>query len=75
MEGGDLDAAFRILELNLEFLPESAQSTFGLAQIHDQRGETEDAIRYYERTLELAPNNRRAQQRLEALRGGGPPTP
>jgi tetratricopeptide (TPR) repeat protein len=75
MQGGDLDAAVRILELNLEFLPESAQSTFGLAQIYDQRGETEDAIRYYERTMELAPNNRRAQQRLEALRGGGPSTP
>ncbi len=70
MEGGDLDAAARILELNLEFLPKSAQSTFGLAQIHEERGETEAAIRYYERTLELAPDNRRAQQRLEALRGG-----
>jgi tetratricopeptide (TPR) repeat protein len=71
MEDGNLDTAARMLELNLEFLPESAQSTFGLAQIHDAQGEIEDAIRYYERTLELAPDNRRAQQRLEALRGGG----
>lgn len=71
MEGGDLDAAARLLELNLEFLPESAQSAFVLAQIHEERGETADAIRYYERTLELAPDNRRAQQRLDALRGGG----
>jgi tetratricopeptide (TPR) repeat protein len=67
---GEADAALRILELNLEFLPESALTTFGLAQIHDEMGARDEAIRYYERTLELAPENRRAQQRLQALRGG-----
>jgi tetratricopeptide (TPR) repeat protein len=70
LETGDTDAAVRLLELNLEFLPESALTTFGLARVFDERGEREEAIRYYERTLELAPENRRALQRLQALRGG-----
>ena len=71
LERGEADAAVRVLEKNLEFLPESAQSTFGLARIFEQQGDTAQAVQYYERTLELAPSNQRARQRLEALRGGG----
>ena len=62
--------AIAIYELNAEFYPESASIALALARLYEGEEEIETAIRYYERVLELAPNNRAAQQRLEALRGG-----
>lgn len=69
-EEGDSDAALRLLALNLEYHPDSAQTLFGMARLHEDLGHVPEAIGLYERGLEIMPDNRQARQRLEALRGG-----
>lgn len=62
--------ALAAADLNLEFNPESA-STWGIkGQLHQQAGETEDAIQAFERVLEIAPGNRQVRQLLEQIRAG-----
>lgn len=58
-----------VLELNLAFFPESAQTYFMLGELHGMRGDTTAAIGNYERSLELFPANPVAEQRLKELRG------
>lgn len=65
-----LPEAIRILELNAEYFPESAQVAAGLGALHARSGEKEKAIAAYERALELQPNNRQVRRALEQLRGG-----
>jgi len=67
---GDPEAAKRILELNLEFNPQSAASLDGLGAIAEAAGDSATAIDYYKRALAINPDDRRAQQRLQALGGG-----
>ena len=62
--------AIAIYELNAEFYPESASIALALARLYEGEEEIETAIGYYERVLELRPDNQAAQERLEALRGG-----
>ena len=61
--------AIAIYELNAEFHPNSRSIAFSLGRLYENVGDVEAAIRYYERVLELAPNNQAAIERLEALRG------
>ncbi len=63
------DDAIGMLELNGEFFPESSGIPFMLGEANRAKGETELAIQHYERALELNPDLRRAQQRLDQLRG------
>ena len=62
--------AIAIYELNAEFYPESVAIASSLARLYEGEGDVESAIRYYERILELRPNNQAAQERLDALREG-----
>lgn len=62
--------AIAVYELNLEFYPESVSILSALGQLHEEIDDTEGAVGYYERVLELSPENQRALARLEALRGG-----
>jgi tetratricopeptide (TPR) repeat protein len=66
-----VDDAMRVLELNLEFLPESAMTYVAMGQLHERAGEKDKAIEAYTKALEIQPNNRMAQQRLKELKGGG----
>ena len=68
---GDADGAMKILELNLEFLPNSAMTYAAMGQLHEAAGEKDKAIEAYTKALELEPNNRMARQRLRDLKGGG----
>ncbi len=63
------DAAMAVTEMNLEHHPESAQSWLTKGILHQTAGENEAAIAAFERSLELAPVNPIATQRLEQLRG------
>lgn len=69
LAGDDPESAKKILELNLEFNPESASSLVVLGGIAEQAGDNAAAIDYYEKALAINPNDRRARQRLEALGG------
>ncbi len=66
----DAAAAKKILEVNLEFNPESAASLDVLGGIAEREGDNAAAIGYYKKALAINPEDRRAQQRLNALGGG-----
>lgn len=59
--------AIAVFELNAEYFPQSASITFNLAQLYEKQGDSAMAIFHYKRVLELAPLNKRAQERLDAL--------
>lgn len=61
--------AIAIYELNLEFYPESVSILFSLGGLYERIDDTEAALGYYERVLELMPGNTQAQGRIDALRG------
>jgi hypothetical protein len=67
----DAEAAMAVVDMNLEYHPESVQSWLLKGQINAFEGNTEAAIQAFERSLELAPDNPPAVQALERLRGGG----
>jgi len=66
----DVGAALQILALNLEFHPESAQTMFAMARLHEEAGDVQEAVDLYRRGLEIMPDNRQARERLSALTGG-----
>ncbi|MGD2047343.1 MAG: CsgG/HfaB family protein [Gemmatimonadota bacterium] len=53
----------------VESIPVQATIAFSRAVDYEDRGEIEQAIEQYERTLEIHPNHRDAQRALERLRG------
>ena len=59
--------AIRMLELNQEFYPASAQIDFQLGEVYRGRGETDKAKASYRKALEKAPNHQQAQRRLQVL--------
>jgi predicted TPR repeat methyltransferase len=60
----------RILGLNLEYDPQSAETRFAVARLHEDLGQVQEAVELYRKGLEIMPENRQARQRLEALTGG-----
>lgn len=64
-----LEGAVALLDLNLEYFPESGFTHFTLGEAHRLRGDTAAAIAGYERSLELMPENAIARERLRELRG------
>jgi hypothetical protein len=60
--------AIALLEMNLEFNPQSSRSYVGLGQAYVRKREYEIAIRHLEKALELDPSNGLARGRLEQLR-------
>lgn len=59
--------AIRLLELNQEFFPQSAQIDFQMAETYRAAGDTAKAIERYKKTLEKQPNNAQAKRRLTEL--------
>ena len=70
LNGGDLDGALALFELNAESYPNSFNVWDSWAEALARAGRVDDAIRYYERSLELNPGNDNARQKLTELRGG-----
>ncbi|GAG46829.1 unnamed protein product, partial [marine sediment metagenome] len=60
--------AIQIFRLNVEAYPESGNVYDSLGEAYMEAGETDLAIEYYEKTLELNPNNTNAVSRLQRLR-------
>lgn len=63
-----LDAAILVFEQNTKDFPASANVWDSLAEAYMKKGEKELAIRYYERSLELDPENENAVRQLGKLR-------
>ena len=60
--------AIAVLRINEEAHPRSRYIALTLARLHEEVGEPEEAVRWYERVLVLDPDHARARERLEALR-------
>jgi tetratricopeptide (TPR) repeat protein len=63
--------AIAVFQLNAEQFPESANAWDSLAEGYMRAGDRERAIEYYEKSLELDPDNENAKEKLEELRRGG----
>lgn len=67
-----LAEAVELFKLNVEAYPSSANVYDSLAEAYMLSGQKELAIKFYEKTLELNPDNPAAVQNLKKLKGGGP---
>jgi tetratricopeptide (TPR) repeat protein len=63
-------SARALLNLNLEFYPESSTTYAHLAETYVAAGDTATAMTHFEKALSLAPDNERLKQRIEAVRSG-----
>ena len=68
MQQGRLDAAIAAFELNVESYPNSFNVYDSLAEAYLNDGQTDLAVQFYEKSLELNPGNTNATQMLEKLR-------
>jgi CubicO group peptidase (beta-lactamase class C family) len=64
------EQALAVFELNTRVFPESFNTWDSLGEAHMVLGHDEEAIRAYERSLELNPNNANAQTMISRIRGG-----
>lgn len=68
LERNRLDDAITVFKLNTEAYPDSANAFDSLAEAYGRRGQREEAIKHYERALQLAPNLASAIDALRKLR-------
>ena len=61
--------AVTLQKINLENFPQSASAHFGMAELLLAMGKKTEALSEYKKTLELQPQNRQAQQRVQELGG------
>ena len=62
------DDAIAWLMLNAEFYPKSSTTYAALGQAYAKKNDTANAIKSYEKALELDPNNQNAKRQLDALK-------
>ena len=60
--------AIKIFELNVELYPTFANAYDSLGEAFSVLGENEQAIKYYEKSLELNPHNTNAIEQLKKLK-------
>jgi hypothetical protein len=67
MQGGMITEAIEVLKLNVEAYPGSWNVYDSLGQAYLLNGDTEEAKKNYQRSLELNPDNKNAEQMLEKI--------
>ena len=68
------EQALQILELNTRVFPTAYNTWDSLAEVHMELGNDDEAIRFYERSLELNPDNANATAMIARIRGGETPS-
>jgi hypothetical protein len=68
INGNKPDDAIAWLQLNAEFYPKSSATYAALGQAYAKKNDTANAIKSYEKAVELDPNNQNAKRQLEQLR-------
>jgi len=63
------DEALALLQLNMEYYPNHAPTYSAVAQAYLKKNDKEDAIKNFEKALQLDPNNQPARRQLEQLKG------
>ena len=69
MGQNQLEAATELFKLNVEAYPQSFNVYDSLAEAYMNAGNNDQAIRFYEKSLELNPANSNAVQMLKKIRG------
>ncbi len=67
MRAGQLDAGLALLEIAVALHPEVANLYDSLGEFHLNKGEKQEAIRYYKKALEVDPNFANAQRMLKQI--------
>lgn len=67
LDDDKIDEAIRILELNKEFYPESANTWDSLAEAYMKKGDNEKAIEFYRKSIEINPQNTHAEKMIESM--------
>jgi hypothetical protein len=62
------DDAITWLQLNAEFYPKSSATYAALGQAYAKKNDTANAIKSYEKAIELDPNNQIAKRQLDSLK-------
>jgi glyoxylase-like metal-dependent hydrolase (beta-lactamase superfamily II) len=75
LNSGRFEEAVALLKMTVELFPESWNVYDSLAEAYGIKGERELAIRNYERSLELNPNNQNAKDQLKILKKDRPSHP
>ena len=70
INGNKPDDAIALLQMNAEFYPKSSATYAALGQAYAKKNDTPNAIKSFEKAVELDPNNQNAKRQLEQLRGG-----
>lgn len=68
INGNRADDAIALLQLNAEFYPRSSPTYFALGQAFAKKNDNANAIKSYEKALELDPNNQNAKRQLDLLK-------
>lgn len=69
LQNGDIEEAISVFELNTDTFPTSANTWDSLAEAVLANGDQETAIRFYQRSLELDPQNSNAIEKIELILG------
>lgn len=65
---GKIDDAIKLFKMNVENFPESSNTYDSLAEAYMKKGERELAIKYYQKSLQLNPDNENAMKYLKELK-------
>jgi len=68
LASGKADDAIALLKLNLEFYPQSSKTYAAIAFAYTRKYDDPTAITYYEKAVELDPNNGVIRGQLEQLK-------
>jgi CubicO group peptidase (beta-lactamase class C family)/glyoxylase-like metal-dependent hydrolase (beta-lactamase superfamily II) len=68
LNSGRIDEAIAVFKMNVELFPGSWNVYDSLAEAYADKGETQLAIRNYERSIELNPDNQNAKDQLKSLK-------
>lgn len=69
LQNGEIEKAISVFELNTDTFPTSANTWDSLAEAVLATGDQETAIRFYQRSLELDPENSSAIDKIEKILG------
>ncbi|MCX7879005.1 MAG: tetratricopeptide repeat protein [Ignavibacteria bacterium] len=68
LQAGRIKDAIEVFKLNVEEYPDSYNVYDSLAEAYMMDGQKELAIKFYEKSLEINPNNENGKKMLEELR-------
>ena len=68
INGNKPDDAIALLQMNAEFYPKSSATYAALGQAYAKKNDTPNAIKSFEKAVELDPNNQNAKRQLEVLK-------